>query len=135
MCRSLCSPCVQQMSWLTVVCWFWQTQYIQSDCSAVFSSYVTTIRTRGRTNIKPQDPGEPKVPFGLVPHLLPLPLLLHPPLVFLCFSFCWTTTILPTPLPFLVILSSLMSLLPSLSPSSLFFSSCSSSNALLFKSH
>lgn len=57
-------------------CWFWQTEYIQSNYSAVFSSYVTIIRTRGRTNIKPQDPGEPKEPFSLVPHPLLL-LLFH----------------------------------------------------------
>lgn len=48
-------------------CWFWQTEYIQYNYSAVVSSYVTRVRSRGRTNIKPQDPGEPKEPFGLVP--------------------------------------------------------------------
>ncbi len=80
------------------VCWFWQTEYIQSNYSAVFSSYVTTIGTRGRTNMKPQDPGEPKEPFGLVPHPFLLLHIPHPPPVFLCVSFSWTTPLLLSPL-------------------------------------
>lgn len=71
------------------LCWFWQTEYIQYNRSAVFSSYVTSVSSRGRTNIKPQDPGEPEEPFSLVPPP-PSP----PPPVFFWVSFSWTTPIL-----------------------------------------
>lgn len=71
------------------LCWFWQTEYIQYNRSAVFSSYVTSVSSRGRTNIKPQDPGEPKEPFSLV-RPPPSP----PPPVFFWVSFSWTTPIL-----------------------------------------
>lgn len=70
-----------------VACWFWQTKYIQSYNSAAFSSYVTTIGTRDRTNIKPQDPGEPKEPFGLItPLFLQSP---YPPLFSLDYCLFW----------------------------------------------
>lgn len=71
------------------LCWFWQTEYIQHNRSAVFSSYVTSVSSRRRTNIKPQDPGEPEEPFSLVPPP-PSP----PPPVFFWVSFSWTTPIL-----------------------------------------
>lgn len=109
MCPNLCSVSVQQMSRLAVACWFWQTEYIQSNYSAVFSSYVTTITIRGRTNIKPQDPREPKEPFGLVPLLL-----FHiPPPLFLFLGLTPSSSLLfprslfsASPLPFFTTLSS-----------------------------
>lgn len=101
-------------------CWFWQTVYIQSNYSAVFSSYVTTIGTRGGTNIKPQDPGEPKEPFGLVPHPLLLLLASFTSLI-LCLSssqflFLWLS-LCDSSLPFVIILSPLLSLLSFLASS------------------
>lgn len=109
---SLCFPSVQQMSRLAVLWLCWQADHTQSYYSAVFSSYVTTTGTWGRTNIKPQDPGEPKEPFDLVPHL---PFLLfnipHPapvsPLLLLFLDYPNTQLFLP----FLIILSFPMSLL------------------------
>lgn len=109
---SSCFPSVQQMSRLAVLWLCWQADHTQSYYSAVFSSYVTTTGTWGRTNIKPQDPGEPKEPFDLVPHL---PFLLfnipHPapvsPLLLLFLDYPNTQLFLP----FLIILSFPMSLL------------------------
>lgn len=88
--------------------WFWLMEYIQSNYSAVFSSYVTTIGTRWRTNTKPQDPGEPKEPFGLVPHPLLLLHIPHPPPVFHWFFFfldCHPPLSSVSSPPFLIILS------------------------------
>lgn len=104
LCLCLCFLCVNQMSRLAAACWFWQEKYIQYNYSAVFFSYVTTIWTRERTNIKPQDPGEPKEPFGLVPHL-PLLLLYSSAFLFLGLP---PSSSLPC-LPSLIILSSPLS--------------------------
>ena len=94
-----------------VACWFWQAKHIQSYNSAAFSSYVTTTGTRGRTNIKPQDPGEPKEPFGLV-----IQLLLHipyPPLFFLDYClFSALALLLFFVIPFVLPLSACMLCLP-----------------------
>lgn len=129
--RSACvGACFPSSRW---VAWLWRVglgrQSIYSlNYSAVFSSFVTTCGTRGRRNIKPQDPGEPKEPFGLVPPP-PSP----PPPVFLCVSFALTTPILLSPF-------SLLFFHPSC-PSSLFLhpplllSRCYSSPPLLFKPH